>query len=102
MGWNTGGELMESVIQRLKRLSVLVPNGRGAIILLENVYRVLIEEFEKHDCDVLYECLGEDKTFDGVYRMLHPDEEPATEATHGKNCHCDSKDDPTCPTKRRG
>ena len=67
MGWSSGGDLMDSIIGALKpRVS---PRKR------RNIYTLLIDAFEQHDCDVLYECVGCDPEFDKAFNAVHPPED---------------------------
>lgn len=63
MGWNGGSELMDQVIDALKKAKV--PEE-----MRKDVYAKLIPAFEDHDCDVLDECTGKDKAYDQVYQQV--------------------------------
>jgi len=74
MGWGSGSAIMESIIQRLKPKRNKIYQGMF-VLDAQDVYEVLIKEFEDADCDTLNECLGVDAIFDEVYHRLNPDEE---------------------------
>lgn len=63
MGWNSGGELFDKIIDSLLKN---VPDLSDR----EAIYRDLIEAFEDMDCDVLPECKGVDKAFDAAYEDI--------------------------------
>jgi hypothetical protein len=67
MSWKSGGGIFYEIILTLKET---VPDYQTRV----EVYSKLIEIFEEHDCDTLYECLDEDLAFDDAYFELHPDE----------------------------
>ena len=68
MSWSSGSRLFSEIIHTLKET---VPEYETRV----EIYNSLIEVFESHDCDTLYECLEEDRAFDDAYFELHPDEE---------------------------
>jgi hypothetical protein len=68
MGWNTGSEIMSGIIESLV-------NSVGDTDTREEIYVSLINLFEEYDCDVLFECKGEDVAFDRAYDQLYPEEE---------------------------
>lgn len=65
MGWSGGSELMNEVIDTLKR-HVPDPEQRA------KVYNELIGAFEDADCDTLYECYDADMdtAFTKAYEKL--------------------------------
>lgn len=67
MGWNSGGELLGDVI--LSTQKVVPAKYR------KELYKLFIDHFENHDCDVIYECKGLDKEFDKAFKELYPDDE---------------------------
>lgn len=65
MGWASGSELASELIEVIKKV-VKDKEARGVL------YYHIIDKFEKHDCDVMDECLGIDKIYDNVYYDMHP------------------------------
>jgi hypothetical protein len=69
--WTSGSELLSDIIDILK---TKVEDDQ----LREDIYIDLINAFEDFDCDVIYECLGEDIAFDAAYNLIYegdPDED---------------------------
>jgi len=67
MGWSSGGELLGDIV--LSTQKAVPPKYR------KELYKLFINHFEMHDCDVIYECKGLDKEFDKAYNELYPDED---------------------------
>lgn len=63
MGWGSGGELFSNII-------VLI-HDKLSDEEKEEVYPKLIDEFEMHDCDTLYESQGIDWYLDRILAMRH-------------------------------
>lgn len=68
MSWSTGSSLMSEIINELKEV---IPDDK----IRQEVYEKLIGCFENYDCDTLYECQGEDDSFDKAYTELYPEED---------------------------
>lgn len=66
MSWKSGSSIFADIVTALKEH---IEDDD----LRELVYFDLIHVFESHDCDTLYECLGEDAAFDEAYYELNPD-----------------------------
>lgn len=75
MSWSSGSTIFSDIIHSIKES---VPEYETRV----EVYGKLIEIFENHDCDTLFECLEEDRAFDDAYFELHPDEDE-TEDDYG-------------------
>lgn len=65
MGWGSGSCLMRDIICALKKTKI---KSKERIKL----YKILIPEFEGHDCDTLYECCEYDAAFQQVFDKLNP------------------------------
>ena len=44
-----------------------------------DLYKIMIDIFEDHDCDTLDECLEIDDIFDEAYEEMHPEEDDLIE-----------------------
>ncbi len=67
MGWASGNELLSEIIHSAS-FQQLSHKARVGICL------DMIQAFENHDCDTLYELYGEgDQAFDDAYRALYPE-----------------------------
>lgn len=64
MGWNSGGELFQAIIEALKPE---LPDE----LARQRIYEKLIPAFEDHDWDTQDECLGEDDAFDAAFQKLN-------------------------------
>jgi len=70
MSWKSGSSIFDEIINHLMET---VDDDQ----LRKDIYSGLIEIFENHDCDTLYECQNQDEAFDEVWdEMYPPDEEP--------------------------
>lgn len=67
MGWSSGGRLLGDIVMSTKKS---IPSKYR-----KEYYKLLIDHFECHDCDVIDECLNIDKEFDKAYYELYPEEE---------------------------
>lgn len=67
MGWSSGSELAESIINTI---NANVKDDK----VKETLYRNLINQFEDHDCDTMCECLGVDPIYDKVFNEMYPEE----------------------------
>ena len=61
MGWSSGSRLFARVAEIIESV-VTVEADR------KEIYEVLIESFEEHDCDTLHECLGIDDVLDELLK----------------------------------
>ena len=61
MGWNTGGDIMSTIIENYKAY-----NGGPYAYDRIRFYMNIIKEFEDRDCDVLEECMGVDRWYDAA------------------------------------
>lgn len=65
MGWSTGQEIMDGVVQCLLKKKV----ARSKRF---KIYQELIQLFEIYDADTLEECKGTDQMFDQAFDEIHP------------------------------
>lgn len=68
MGWSSGSCVMSRIISGVFKTGMDYEDRYS-------LYKVLIKEFERADCDTLCECTGEDMAFDAVYFEMYPREE---------------------------
>jgi hypothetical protein len=68
MSWSSGSRMMGEIIQAVTEAGI---NNRKRIA----IYEILIPVFEDNDCDTLYECMGDDPSFDTAYRGFHKEED---------------------------
>jgi hypothetical protein len=64
MGWATGSRLLSDIINDIK--SVVDDD-----FVRQDIYEVLINNFENYDCDTIDECLDYDFAFDSAYHKLY-------------------------------
>lgn len=67
MGWASGSGLMSDIIEEIENI-----DGLNHDLKIE-VYKVMIEKFEDHDCDTLDECVDDSKAFEEAYYDLYPE-----------------------------
>lgn len=65
MGWSSGSELMSEIVVAAMQH---VPESSR-----KDFYKKIIEDFEKFDCDTLYECLDIDRYYNQAYESLYPE-----------------------------
>jgi hypothetical protein len=68
MGWSSGSSMFSEIIEFLQET---VDDDD----LRKDLYTGLIEIFENRDCDTLYECVGQDESFDEIWYEMYPQEE---------------------------
>jgi len=66
MGWASGSDLMESIINVISKE---IPDKSKRY----RIYRRIIIAMERHDWDTQNECIGIDPEFDKALKKLHPD-----------------------------
>lgn len=67
MGWASGSELLE-------RLITVVEDTVDDRLARVEIYKQMIDAFEDHDCDTVYECVSDPtNAFAEAFYTLHPD-----------------------------
>lgn len=68
MGWASGSDLFDKIIEVMKEA---VPDVEARVA----AYRKLVDAFRDADWDTLDECLDKDEAYDRVFREIYPDED---------------------------
>jgi hypothetical protein len=68
MGWSSGSRIMTEIIEAAKDT---ISDDAERL----DLYKIMIDIFEDHDCDTLNECLEIDDVFDEAYEDMHPEED---------------------------
>ena len=66
MGWSRGSTIFDDIIDAL--LEAEVDDSQREII-----YTRLIDTFQSHDCDTLFECTKKDDVFDKTLKQIDAD-----------------------------
>lgn len=72
MGWARGSRIMTEIIEAAKDT---ISDDAERL----DLYKIMIDIFEDHDCDTLDECLEIDDIFDEAYEEMHPEEDDLIE-----------------------
>ena len=67
MSWSRGSELFSNIIDIIKTNGVDFETRKS-------IYEQMIESFMNLDCNTLNECIGEDRAFDAVWKMLNEED----------------------------
>jgi hypothetical protein len=66
MGWSSGSEILEKIKEQVNETEMFSDEQ------LLTLWKIMIEAFEDHDCDTLYELVGEgDLNFDLAFKEIN-------------------------------